>query len=161
MKKAVLSFVLCPLFILGACGTSQQLGDDQQKTGIQEVKESVRGPHNRLTDRQIANRLAELATQVPKVKHATAVVAGKYAVVGIDIDKDLNRHDVGLVKHSVVQAMSKDPYGAKAVVTSDPDILQRLKNIDQQIDYGHPASGFAEELAAIVERIIPDTSSTH
>jgi len=148
------------LFLLTGCG-SQNAGNDNTSdssynNNIREVKQSVNEPDKNLSGKDISKRLVRLATDIPGVSDATAVVAGDYAVVGIDVDKDLDSTRVGSIKNSVTNALKNDPYGANAVVTSDPDLVQRLKNMAANIRKGRPVSGIANELAAIVERIVPD-----
>lgn len=105
------------------------------------------------TERQ--NHLEELVKRVPGVKGAHCVVMGKTAVVGIDVDAGLERARVGSIKYTVAEALRKDPQGAGAVVTADIDLNQRIAEIGQKISGGHPISGFANELADIIGRIIP------
>jgi len=96
-----------------------------------------------------------LASSIPDVKDATAVVAGNYAVVGIDVDKDLDRSRVGTIKYSVAEALKDDPLGANAVVVADPDIVERLRVMRQDIQKGKPIKGVMNELAGIVGRLMP------
>lgn len=56
---------------------------------------------------EISNHLANLAAEVPNVNNATAVALGKFAVVGIDVDKDLDRSKVGSIKYSVAEALKR------------------------------------------------------
>ena len=58
---------------------------------------------------------------------ATAVVLGPYAIVGIDVNKNLDRSEVGSIKYSVAESLKNDPYGARAVVVADPDMNARVK----------------------------------
>lgn len=154
MLKQVFA-VTAVLFLLSGCGTDRNASDGNAR-GVREVKQSVDRPDRNPSNREIAKRLVTLANDVPGVRGATAIVAGDYAVVGIDVDKDLDRSRVGTIKYSVAQALKNDPYGANAAVTSDPDIVQRLKNMGNKIRRGQPLSGVANELAAIVERIVPE-----
>lgn len=103
----------------------------------------------------IADHLANIAAGVPSVNQATTVIAGPFAVVGIDVDKDLDRSTVGVVKYSVTEALRDDPYGKTAVVIADADIGQRLRNMQQEIADGRPMQGIIDELAAIVSRYMP------
>jgi YhcN/YlaJ family sporulation lipoprotein len=147
------------LLLLSGCGAwpnANVNNNNNNNNGVREVKQSVNEPHKNLTANQISQRLVHLASDVPGVHDATAVVAGDYAVVGIDVDNKLDRTRVGSIKNAVTNALKNDPYGANAVVTSDPDIIQRLRNMGQHIRNGRPISGVADELAAIVERIMPD-----
>jgi sporulation lipoprotein, YhcN/YlaJ family len=102
-----------------------------------------------------AERLVRLAVKVPGVQDATAVVAGKFAVVGIDVSATLDRSRVGTIKYTVAEALKEDPQGANAIVTADPDIVQRLREMAADIRRGRPIGGVAEELADIVGRIVP------
>ena len=70
---------------------------------------------------KISQRLANIAGSVPNVERATAVALGKYAIVGIDVNEDLDRSKVGALKYSVAEALKKDPMGANAVVVADPE----------------------------------------
>lgn len=107
------------------------------------------------TNDHIANHLARLASNVPDVKGATAVVAGPYAVVGIDVDAKLNRERVGTVKFSVNEALRDDPYGKTAVVIADADITKRLQNMKDRMDSGETVKAVVDELAEIVGRYMP------
>ena len=81
--------------------------------------------------------------------------SGKWAVVGIDVNAHLDRPEVGVIKYSVAEALKEDPQGANAIVTADPDIVQRLREMNADIRQGRPIAGIAEELADIVGRLIP------
>jgi len=111
-----------------------------------------------LTDtdlRDPAARLEALAESVAGVRDANCVVFGGYAIVGVDVEEDLDRSQVGTIKYSVAEALRKDPYGARAVVTADIDLAQRIREIREDIRQGRPVAGFAEELADIVGRLVP------
>lgn len=113
------------------------------------VRREIRNPE------RVADRLERLAVSVPKVKEATCVVIGNTAIVGVNVEGDMDRSHVGTVKYSVAEALRKDPYGANAVVTADLDIGNRLREIQREIRRGRPISGFAKELGDIVGRIMP------
>ena len=108
------------------------------------------------TDRQaVADRLEMLARSVAGVRDANCVVFGNIAIVGIDVDGNLDRSRVGTIKYAVAEAFRKDPVGINAVVTADLDIAQRLREIRDDIRRGRPVAGFAEELADMVGRLVP------
>ena len=52
-----------------------------------------------------ADHLASLAASVPGVNDATAVVVGKYAIVGIDVKAKLDRTRVESIKYSVAESL--------------------------------------------------------
>ncbi|WMT42420.1 YhcN/YlaJ family sporulation lipoprotein [Paenibacillus sp. D2_2] len=106
--------------------------------------------------------LESLAKQVPGVKGAHCVIMGKTAVVGIDVDGNLERARVGGIKYTVAEALRKDPQGTGAIVTADMDLSHRIAEIGKKTSAGHPISGFATEMADIIGRIVPQMSSdTH
>ncbi len=119
------------------------------------TKQTAPSPNNNATAEETAHRLAKLATKIPEVNDATVIVFGNYAIVGIDVDATLDRSKTGTIKYSVAEALKEDPNGASALVTSDPDINQRLREMRTDIRGGRPFAGIAEELADIAGRIIP------
>ncbi|UFJ41888.1 YhcN/YlaJ family sporulation lipoprotein [Brevibacillus humidisoli] len=128
---------------------------NQEAPQTQRVKQTAPSPKHDQSPQAKADRLVQLASKVRNVKDATAVVIGRWAVVGIDVNAHLDRPEVGVVKYSVAEALKEDPQGATAVVTADPDIVQRLQEMATDIRQGRPVAGFAEELADIVGRIMP------
>ncbi|HLS07896.1 YhcN/YlaJ family sporulation lipoprotein [Lentibacillus sp.] len=121
-----------------------------------QVEDSDPVEQEDFTNTEIASHLANVASDVPDVQDATSVVAGPYAVVGIDVDKDLDRSRVGSIKYSVLEALQKDPYGKTAVVVADGDVVERIRNMGDKIAQGYPVQGFIDELSAIVGRYMPD-----
>ncbi|KYD21323.1 putative lipoprotein [Geobacillus stearothermophilus] len=108
---------------------------------------------------EIARRIAEIANRVPNVHDATAIVVGKYAIVGIDVGANVDASRVGTIKYSVAEALQKDPYGANAIIIADPDLYTRVRNIGRQIDEGRPVQAFMNEIADIVGRVMPEVPS--
>lgn len=108
-----------------------------------------------LTNREVEVHLEQLARGVSGVENAHCVIIGNTAIVGIDVDGTLERSRVGTIKYSVAEAFRKDPYGVDAFVTADIDITNRLGEIGADIRNGRPLAGFAEELADIMGRLVP------
>lgn len=127
----------------------------QKISYTQRVKQTVPAPQYNKSTADVSNRLEQIAKQMPHVKDATAVSLGKYSVVGLDLDQNLDRGQVGTVKYSVAEALHKDPVGARALVTADTDLVQRIRNINKDIRDGKPVSSVLQELAGIAERIAP------
>ncbi|MEI4828332.1 YhcN/YlaJ family sporulation lipoprotein [Bacillus sp. FJAT-53711] len=107
------------------------------------------------SNEKVADHLARLASSVPGVNDATAIVLGKYAVVGIDVNAKLDRSRVETIKYSVAESLKHDPLGANAVVVADIDTYQRLKDMGKRIKEGKAGEGILDELAAIVGRVMP------
>jgi YhcN/YlaJ family sporulation lipoprotein len=154
MKK-VLMFT-CLLLILAACNNNTNNAQNNEKQSLVNVKNSNIENVDRKTGQDISKRLVELATSIPNVHDATAVVIGRYAIVGIDVNSKIERSEVGLIKYSVAESLKDDPYGARAIVVADADTTQRLKEIAADIENGRPIQGIMEELADVAGRLMPE-----
>ncbi|MCA1062226.1 YhcN/YlaJ family sporulation lipoprotein [Rossellomorea sp. AcN35-11] len=152
--------LLMVTIILGACTNKDEVGyknDPESKNNKPITVEDSNIQHvERKSGQQISKHLVDLTTSVPDVKDATAVVFGKYAFVGIDIDADIERSQVGSIKYSVAEALQQDPYGAEAIVIADPDLYARLNEISKDIQRGEPVQGIMNELADISGRLMPE-----
>ncbi|MBT2736285.1 YhcN/YlaJ family sporulation lipoprotein [Neobacillus sp. C211] len=153
MKKTLIITALC--LILAGCSTKKELTNNENASYV-KVKNSYIESVDRKTGQEISKRLVRLATSIPNVNDATAVVLGRYAIVGIDVNAKIDRSQVGSIKYSVAESLKKDPYGAKAVVVADADTTQRLKEIQTDINKGRPIQGIMEELADVAGRLMPE-----
>ncbi|WP_139187816.1 YhcN/YlaJ family sporulation lipoprotein [Bacillus tuaregi] len=147
--------LLFSLLILASCGGNNEAGNDKQQQTI-NVKNSTIQEVDKQTGQEISKHLADLATSIPNVNDATAVVLGRYALVGIDVNKNLDRSEVGSIKYTVAESLKNDPNGARAIVVADPDINARLKEIADDIQSGEPIQGIMNELADISGRLMPE-----
>ncbi len=145
------------LFILFGCtGKEDKTARIDSNQNPINVKNSTIEHVDQQTGQQISKHLSDLAASIPKVNDATAVVLGKYAIVGIDVNKDLDRSEVGTIKYSVAESLKNDPHGARAIVVADPDMNARLREIGEDIRKGEPIEGVMNELADIAGRLIPE-----
>lgn len=150
--------ILITLLLLGC---QQEQNDDALiDSGMtKQLKQVKNSQHNNKTDfdnEEIAIHLSNIAGSVPNINNAVAIVAGPYAVVGIDLDKDLDGSRVGTIKYTVSEALKHDPYGKTAVVIADGDIIERIKAMGKSIRDGYPIQGVIDELSTIVSRYMPD-----
>ncbi|MDQ0244005.1 YhcN/YlaJ family sporulation lipoprotein [Bacillus fengqiuensis] len=160
MAKRLLLFTVFFSCILSACSMNQQsVEENDNQAELIRVKNSVPEQVQKRSAEDISRHLVQLASSIPNVNDATAVVVGKYALVGIDVDAKLERSEVGSIKYSVAESLKKDPFGANAIVIADPDTYARLREIGGDIRNGKPVTGFLEELADIAGRIIPEAAS--
>jgi YhcN/YlaJ family sporulation lipoprotein len=156
--KRTLTTLLISSLLMG-CGVSKGSSSNAQgQTNVQEVKQTLPNQQNNLSNQAVAHRLASIAQGIKGVNSATVVVLGGYSVVGLNIDPHLGRHQTGNIKYAVANALKTDPYGTNALVTSDPDIIQRLKDMNTDLQKGKPIKGILNQLALIVERLVPDAS---
>jgi len=153
--------ILLVSFVLFSTGCQQNNAENdhpKEKHNNQYMQISDQNPddRNHLDNEQLATHLANVASDVPNVNNATAIIAGPYAVVGIDVDEHLDRSRVGTIKYSVSEALQHDPYGKTAVVIADGDITERIRLMGMKIREGYPIQGIIDELSAIVGRYMPD-----
>ncbi len=153
MKKALIAIALFSL--LAACNQTKNTGQSSHPQSV-NVKNSTIQEVDRKTGQEISKHLVELATSVPNVHDATAVVLGRFAIVGIDVNSKIDRSQVGTIKYSVAESLKKDPHGANAIVVADPDTTQRLKEIGTEIKKGKPVQGIMNELSDIAGRLMPE-----
>ncbi|WP_170006866.1 YhcN/YlaJ family sporulation lipoprotein [Bacillus fonticola] len=160
------TYIFVLLFVLSACGGNGDVSRQANDPSIQgnEGENLVRVKNsNPLQERDMndswqekADHLVSIASDVPKVRDATAVVVGDLAVVGIDIDGEVDRSEVGTIKYSVTEALQDDPHGADSVVVADPDMYARLQEVADDMQNGRPFEGVFNELSDIVGRVMPE-----
>lgn len=148
------------IILLGACQQQEKpeaLDKQDGRQHLVRVSDSSKKETNQARpSTDVAQHLVNVTEHVADVNDATAIVIGRYAVVGIDVKDDLDRSKVETIKYSVAKALRNDPEGANAVVVADPDTVSRLKEMGKEIQAGRPVSGIMDELAAIVGRVMPE-----
>lgn len=130
--------------------------DNQTNNRFLQVENTKTNETEQLSNTEIANHLAKVASSVPEVNQASALVAGPYTVVAIDVNEDIDRSRVGSIKYSVSEALYHDPWGKTAVVVADADLMARLRGMGDQVQEGYPVRGIVDELSAIVSRYMPE-----
>lgn len=153
MNKLMIGIAI--FFILAGCNSNKEISNSNDQQLIR-VKNSEIEEVDRKTGVQISRHLVELATSIPNVNDATAVVVGKYAIVGIDVNAKIERSQIGSIKYAVAESLKNDPYGARSVVIADPDVSARLEEISEDIQNGKPIQGIMNELADISGRLMPE-----
>lgn len=154
MIRLVFFICLSTLLIAGCQNTPPTNQSDN--SSLINVNQTTPEQDDQLDNQTISKRLVEIASSVPDVNHATAVVTSPFAVVGIDVNEKVDRARVGTIKYTVTEALQKDRYGKKAIVTADPDLVYRIQQMSKKVQNGQPVSGIMEELSSIVNRIMPE-----
>ncbi|MCA0753807.1 YhcN/YlaJ family sporulation lipoprotein [Paenibacillus sp. N4] len=156
MLKWLTSAIIVAIVATG-CSTAarNETSPSPQNNGRMQARQNVPRALDYNNSEGVAAHLEQLAKRIEGVTDAHCVVLGNTAIVGIDVDAKMERSRVGTIKYSVAEAFRKDPYGINAVVTADIDLAQRLNEIGDDIRLGRPAAGFAEEMADIMGRIVP------
>ncbi|SDC73269.1 sporulation lipoprotein, YhcN/YlaJ family [Paenibacillus sp. UNCCL117] len=156
MMKFV-SIVLLLAAALSGCSSANRGAAPSAQEGDRQVRVQQTAPQKKeiKDQRAVADRLEQIAMSVPNVESANCVVFGNTAIVGINVPPGMDRAKVGTIKLSVAEALKKDPYGVDAYVTADMDLGERVRTIRNQMQSGRGMNGLAEEMAAIIGRIIP------
>lgn len=156
MIKWLTSAIIIAIVATG-CSTvaRNETSPSPQNNGRVEAQQTEPRKKEIKNSEQVAAHLEQLAKGINGVTNAHCVVFGNTAIVGIDVDAKMERSKVGTLKYSVAEAFRKDPYGIDALVTADMDLTQRLNEIGADIRRGRPIAGFAEEMADIMGRIVP------
>ncbi|KIL41728.1 sporulation protein [Gordoniibacillus kamchatkensis] len=156
MRRLLAAVMMLSVFV--GCSNQQGNGASPSQASNQNnvrVQQSAPAKREIANPAEVQNRMEQLALSVPGVHAANCVVFGNTAVIGIDVGPNMDRSKIGTIKYSVAEALRKDPYGANAIVTADMDLGQRLRNIRDKARQGRTVTGFAEEMADIIGRIIP------
>ncbi|WP_020615601.1 YhcN/YlaJ family sporulation lipoprotein [Paenibacillus daejeonensis] len=155
MRQLLLFLSILSIVLTAGCATTNETSPSPENNPQVRVQQSM--PENSGYDQsgELVEHLENLAANVPGVQSAHCVLLGNTAVVGINVDADMERSRVGTIKYSVAEALRKDPDGANAIVTADLDMTERLREMGDDIRGGRPVAGFVEELADIIGRIIP------
>ncbi len=159
MKKIPILLFTVIILLISGCGFNQNQAADKDNDDRIQVKNTTNNQIDRKSGQEIARHLVDLAASIPEVNDATAVVLGQFAVVGIDVNSKLDRNRVESIKYSVAESLKHDPYGANAVVIADPDTVERVRQMGNEIGEGRPIVGILDELAQIVGRLVPDIPS--
>ncbi|KGG80555.1 hypothetical protein Y919_05470 [Caloranaerobacter azorensis H53214] len=103
-----------------------------------------------------AEKIADSIVDLPGVDDATVVITGNTALVGVDIEKELEGKVVTDLKKQIVTRVKQTDKDIKNVtVTADPDLFERIDDIAQEINRGRGMSEFADEVKEIIRRITP------
>lgn len=160
MNIRKIGFFIILILVLTACqqGANEKLEQSKQDENNRFYQTNYANPNveEKRSNSEIATHLADVASRVPEVNQASALVAGPYTVIAIDVKEDIDRSRVGSIKYTVSEALYHDPYGKTAVVIADGDIMARIQSMNDKIQQGHPVQGIVDELAAIVGRYMPE-----
>ena len=110
-----ITILLLSFLIITGCNQDQGASNTQKNDGNEtpiNVKNSVEEHVDRKTGQEISKHLVELATQIPEVNDATAVVLGQFAVIGIDVNSKLDRNKVETIN-----------FAKKRINKFNPDII--------------------------------------
>lgn len=105
---------------------------------------------------RLADRLAAEAQKVDGVNKATIILSGNTVIVGLKIKPDIEEKRTSEIKKEVVRRIkAADKRIRNVEVTTNPNIITRIKKIAKGIGQGRPISAFGREFEEILRRIVP------
>jgi len=112
--------------------------------------------------KRVADRLAKDAVKVEGVDKAAVVIdttgPRPNAYVGLNLKPEVKGEETNRVKMEVERKLkAAEPRLHSVNVTSDPDLVKRIRDIAMGIGQGKPISSFAAELRELGRRLTPTT----
>jgi len=156
----VLTVAGCSLSSKPAPKPSQPRQNENIKTPVPKQDSGINvTPSRNNQDETLASKLAKAAEKVEGVKRATVVVSGSTAFVGLEVESNVDESEVDKVKTNAMKAVQGADDSIKTVnITTDPNLITRLKKIAQGIEDGKPVSSFTKELNELAQRISPKSN---
>lgn len=112
--------------------------------------------NNRNNNVALARKIADRVEDIEVVNRAYVLISGDMAIVGVDMDSNLEGQVTNALKQRIERAVKKvDNNIVNVGVTADPDLLTRIRNMFKDMDDGNPIEGFVDEFQEIFRRITP------
>jgi len=112
--------------------------------------------NNRNNNVALARKIADRVEDIEGVNRAYVLISGDMAIVGVDMDSNLEGQVTNALKQRIERAVKKvDNNIVNVGVTADPDLLTRIRNMFKDMDDGNPIEGFVDEFQEIFRRITP------
>jgi YhcN/YlaJ family sporulation lipoprotein len=114
------------------------------------------GRNNVAETQETAQRLSDVAERVTGVRGATVVINERTAMVGLNLDPDLEITETQLVKQRVEDRIrDAEPRMDRVVVTADPDLVAQIERLGKNVVQGRPVSEFTREFSTLLTKITP------
>lgn len=166
MKKgiiAVASAVVLSLSLIG-CGTPDSTKDNKNTTNEttkQEVKQNTNGNTNGMNklgdySSERVKKVEDAVNKIKEVKSSAVVITGDRALVGINMQSNVEAAKTNKVKSEVEKAAkAADKSLTSVAVSSDADVFTRISKVGEGLKSGRPFSEFANEVEEIFRRVLP------
>lgn len=153
--------------VLGGCQPARkpippkpQITQDPSTKPQSPAPAKQQAPQKQTTGEQkMADNAARESVKVSGVQSASVVISGSTAYIGLGLKPNTEKDRTTLISKDVAERVKAANTKLKQVyVTSDPDLVTRIKKIADGIKKGQPVSSFANELTEINRRIKPQAS---
>ncbi len=152
MLPVLVSVLIMGMLLTAGCGAARKPVPQNAPNGVSQ------SPMPTSPDQvnKIAEDLSGVAARVPGVNSATVVITGTTAYVGVDQKAGLEQSETDRIKQDTTDEVKKaEPRLTMVFVSSDPDIVTRLRRVADGVAAGQPVSSFADELNEIARRLSP------
>jgi len=105
------------------------------------------------TPKEVATRVETEAAKVEEVNQATALVSDKNIYIGLELKEKLDKQKSTTIERSALDRMIYLEPNYAIGVTSEMDLVNKIKDVAQGFSLGHPLSSFQNEIIEIDQGI--------
>lgn len=142
-------------------GRNDQQGDGfMQQTpvpGTQVRQQLTDSTDDQSDPERLRKRVVNAAMSVEGVKEAWGLALGNTAVVGVKLESMIQGAAKQITLDEVADQVRELPNIAKAAVTQDPELVERIRKIGEQLVKGEPASKFTSDITELIRKITPSS----
>ncbi|NLZ38463.1 MAG: YhcN/YlaJ family sporulation lipoprotein [Firmicutes bacterium] len=107
---------------------------------------------------ELAERIADIATDVDGVDNSVVVVISNMALVGITLERDSAAQEKEIKKEVAKRIEDREPSIVNAYVSANPDLVKQLQDISRGIQRGEPISSFFDQITDVLSRMRAETN---
>lgn len=140
----------------GPGATGEPTGFRQNTPSGQRISNRPNTPDVTTNDAAIARRVATAANQVPGVKTSYAFVTNRTAYVGITPgNQTTNNTNANQLEDMVARRIKTDPAVDRAVVSSNPAQVRRIRKVSDGLASGKSLADFNGDVNGIMRQMRP------
>lgn len=157
-KLLVTFLILGAFFISLFAGCSAQKKPEPERVTPREEKAPVVDENRtQARARDAADDISRNVLNIRGVKSAYVVVMGNVALIGINITEGKQEKGVNTVKNEAAERAEADKRIVRAYVSTDPDVVARIREINENVRKGRPITDYLDEIGEIIQRMTPKT----
>lgn len=143
-------------------GEEQEQSFDTEKGDVGGQNTEIKDITNAVEKDSAAVRIANIANKIEGVNHATVIVLGNVALIGLSLYPEMPpRDENNIPKVRKIESQVEKEVGkaeskiAMISVTSDPDLVVRIQEIAGGLRNGEPLSDYWNEIGDLLQRTSP------
>ena len=144
-----LSFILGVLLIFGGCSAAKKPGAPTPQAPPTPRANAV----DQANSVKVAEKVAAEARRVEGVRTATAAALNQNIYLGLELNPTTAKEKTAEIENTVLQRVKKIEPNFDIKVTSNADIVARIKKVAKSIRNGEPLGSYRSELKDIDERM--------